>query len=441
MRNISVVILAAGAGTRMKSPTPKVLHRLAGREMIDFAIRAALSVSSDVRVVLFHEFDLIAAHIGAEFGESGEFGGRVRCVRQDHLRFPGTGGAAMAGIEGDCGDRIVVLNGDMPLITPEFVKILSEKEEAIAISVFELEDPSGYGRVIIRENRVEKIVEEKDASEAEKSVNIVNAGVYSFSREFLTSFLPQLQNNNAQKEYYITDLIAIAAANGIPIGAVKGDRATLMGINSKSDLANAEKIYEDNLKKQLMNSGVIMRMPETIFIDDRAVFEGECILENGVVISGACKIKNSHIKTYSVIEESVIIESDIGPMAHIRPQSQIVKTHIGNFVETKNAKLNGVKAGHLSYLGDAEIGENTNIGAGTITCNYDGKKKHKTTIGKDVFIGSDTQLVAPVTIPDNVIIGAGTTVTKSCESGDLVLSRTEQKNIAGFFARFFGKTC
>jgi bifunctional UDP-N-acetylglucosamine pyrophosphorylase/glucosamine-1-phosphate N-acetyltransferase len=422
--------MAAGAGTRMKSQTPKVLHMLSGKRLIDYPILAAQSVSDDVQVVLFHQREQVEAHIRKSFEN-------VRCVCQDHENLPGTAGAVMAAKPKY--DRVVVLNGDMPLITPEFTRSLASRTEDVAISVFAAMNPSGYGRVIMRGDLVQRIVEEKDASDGEKKINIVNAGVYSFSKEFLNEFLEKIENDNGQNEFYLTDLISLAVKNKKTISAVWGNEIVLMGINSKSDLSAAERIHQEIIKSNLMNRGILMRMPETVFIDASAIFEGECIVENGAVILGQSRIVRSIIKAHSIVEDSIIIDSDIGPMAHIRPNSEIRKTHIGNFVETKNAKLNGVKAGHLSYLGDATIDDGTNIGAGTITCNYDGKSKHQTIIGKNVFIGSDTQLVAPVIIPDNVLIGAGTTVVKDPKEGDLVLSRSEQKSIAGFFFKFFGK--
>ncbi len=210
------------------------------------------------------------------------------------------------------------------------------------------------------------------------------------------------------------------------------------GVNSKLDLAEAEVIMQRRIKEKLMMAGVIMRLPDTIYIDCRAEFEGECIIENGVSIQGASHIIDSHIKTHSIVEDSLLQNSDIGPMARIRPQSKIIDTHIGNFVEVKKSTLTGVKAGHLSYIGDATIDEGSNIGAGVITCNYDGKAKYQTIIGKNVFVGSDTQLLAPVTIEDDVIIAAGTTVNKNIARGELAISRAPLKKVAGFFDRFFG---
>ena len=211
------------------------------------------------------------------------------------------------------------------------------------------------------------------------------------------------------------------------------------GVNSKLDLAHAEEIFQRRIKTEWMKAGVTMRLPETIYIDSRATFKGECILENGVSIQGASHIIASHIKTHSVIEDAHIENSDVGPMGRIRPNTKLINTHIGNFVEVKKSTLKGVKAGHLAYLGDADIDEGTNIGAGTITCNYDGKNKYKTKIGKNVFVGSDTQLVAPVTIEDDVMIAAGSTITKNVAQGDLALSRTPMKTIKGFFYKFFGE--
>jgi bifunctional UDP-N-acetylglucosamine pyrophosphorylase/glucosamine-1-phosphate N-acetyltransferase len=426
---VSVVIMAAGAGTRMKSDRPKVLHSISGRPMLDYVLLAARSVSDDVQVVLYHQADRIEAHLKENFKNT-------TCLRQDHARYPGTGGAIMAAQPRH--DRVVVLNGDMPLITADFIQKLAAVKEAVGLSTFLREDPQGYGRVVTDGNRVEKIVEQKDATADQLLIQTVNAGVYSFDRHFLESALPQLSSANAQQEYYITDLIALANQKGQKVTAVLGDEATLMGVNSKAELAQAESRHQTRLKEAWMKAGVIMRLPESSWIDSRTLFEGECEIEPGVIIKGTSRIIRSTIKAHSVVESGELIDSQIGPMARIRPESVLNDSQIGNFVEIKKSTLAGVKAGHLSYLGDATIDEGTNVGAGTITCNYDGKAKHKTVIGKGVFIGSDTQIVAPVTIPDRVLIAAGSTVTKDPKSGDLVLSRTPQKSIAGFFDRFFG---
>ena len=428
--SISVVILAAGQGTRMKSATPKVLHSISGKPMLFHAIDAAQSLSDDVTVVLHHQAERIEKEIEKNYEN-------IHFHLQDAVRYPGTGGA-MKGIS--ClHDRVLILNGDMPLITKESLDALVAGDADINMSVIRMDNPAGYGRVIIESGEVREIVEEKDCSPEQKEVQTVNAGIYAVKKTLLERYIPALNNDNAQKEYYLTDIVKMAVDEGKHVHPVYVREEEFKGVNSKLDLAHAETIMQKRIKEKLMMSGVIMRLPETIYIDCRATFEGECILENGVCIQGNSHIADSHIKAHSVVEDAVLEKSDIGPMARIRPQSRLVDTHIGNFVEVKKSTLVGVKAGHLSYLGDATIGEGSNIGAGTITCNYDGKAKYRTVIGKNVFVGSDSQLVAPVTIEDDVIIAAGTTVTKDVASGELAISRTAMKTVSGFFYKFFRK--
>lgn len=428
----SVIILAAGAGTRMKSTTPKVLHKISGKEMLYYSIKEAKKISDDITVVLYTQAELVQNLMRKYFDD-------VNFHIQDFANLPGTGGAVM-GIAPK-HEKVLVLNGDMPLIqAKELEKLtIASKDLPIVMTVLELESANGYGRVVVQNGEVKKIVEQKDCSEDELAINTANAGIYCFERDYLMSHLPLLTNQNVQKEYYITDLVEMAIEKNLKVLPVAVSEENFKGVNSKIDLANAEVIHQKRIKEELMANGVIMRLPDTIYIEEGAKFEGECILENNVAVLGNSFISNSHIKSSSVIENSIIKDSDVGPMARIRPDSNLHKTHIGNFVEVKKASLNEVKAGHLSYLGDCEIDSGTNVGAGTITCNYDGKNKFKTKIGKNVFIGSDTQLVAPVEIPDDVLIAAGSTVTKNPQSGDLVISRTAQKSIAGFFYKFFGK--
>jgi bifunctional UDP-N-acetylglucosamine pyrophosphorylase/glucosamine-1-phosphate N-acetyltransferase len=428
--SISVVIMAAGQGTRMKSKTPKVLHKICGKPMIYYAIREAKKLSDDVQVVLYHEAEAIKAVIESEFEGIGF------CI-QDHVNFPGTAGAVMAA-NPKC-DRVIVLNGDMPLVSADAIRPLLDHDGDAVMCAISLQNPSGYGRVVTDGDEVVRIVEEKDANAIERKIGLVNAGVYAFKAEFLKDALSMIDSNNAQKEYYLTDTIGYGVKSGKSIKWVSVTEEEFKGVNSKVDLAHAEEIMLEGIRTKWMREGVTMRLPQTIYIDDAVEFVGECEIESHCVIKGSSRIERSTVKAGSVIEDAVMIDSDCGPMARLRPKTVIKGTHIGNFVECKNARLNGVKAGHLSYLGDCTAEDGTNIGAGTITCNYDGVKKYETKIGKNVFIGSDTQLVAPVTLEDNTMIAAGTTVTKSVESGSLALSRTPQKNIAGFFDRFFGK--
>ena len=427
--NLSIIILAAGKGTRMKSSLPKVLHKISGKEMLYYSIEEAKKLSDDIHVVLYHQSSLVQESMEKYFSD-------VNYHIQDHEKFPGTGGAVM-GITFK-NEKVLVLNGDMPLIEAIELKQLTSNNDKLTMSVLDLKSADGYGRVVVDKNRVKKIVEQKDCTSYELEINIANAGIYCFDKSFLLENLPKLSNDNNQKEYYITDLVELAVQNDINVVPVFVKEENFKGVNSKFDLANAEVIHQNRIKENFLKEGVSMRLPETIYIDSSVEIEGESILENGVTLLGNTKIINSHIKVNSVVEDSIIENSDIGPMARIRPLSILKDTHIGNFVEVKKSILTGVKAGHLSYLGDSSIDEGSNIGAGTITCNYDGKNKFKTIIGKNVFIGSDTQLIAPITIEDDVMIAAGSTITSDVKSGDLALSRIKQKSIKGFFYKFFG---
>ncbi|MCG3683753.1 bifunctional UDP-N-acetylglucosamine diphosphorylase/glucosamine-1-phosphate N-acetyltransferase GlmU [Aliarcobacter butzleri] len=423
----SIIILAAGAGTRMKSDTPKVLHKISGKPMLYYSIKEALKLSDDITVVLYHQFEKVKVEIEKYFSN-------INFVIQDHKNYPGTGGAVM-GITPKY-EKVLVLNGDMPLIQASELEKF-DIDATIVMSVLELESADGYGRVIIENGNVKKIVEQKDASEDELKITTANAGIYQFETKFLLENLPKLDNNNAQKEYYITDLVEMAISQGKVLKPLVVNEENFKGVNSKVELADAEVIHQNRIKKEFMKAGVIMRLPDTIYIEEGVEIEGESIIENGVSLLGNAKIINSHIKTNSVVEDSIVKDSDVGPMGRVRPGSELTNTHIGNFVETKKAKLTGVKAGHLSYLGDCSIDEGTNIGCGTITCNYDGINKHQTIIGKNVFVGSDTQFVAPVNIEDDVLIGAGSTVTGNVKKGELYLTRAKAKTIDGFFYKHF----
>ena len=431
MNNISIVILAAGKGSRMKSPKAKVLHSISGKPMLYHIVKESLHVSDDVTVVVAHQKDAVIAEVSKDFPN-------ITFVIQDDVNFPGTGGAMKNVVTKN--EKVLVLNGDMPLITADALQGFLTTNADIVLSIFDLQDPSGYGRVKIENGEVSYIVEQKDANEYELAITHVNAGIYAFKKEVLENYIPKLSNANAQNEYYLTDVIKMAKDDGLVIKPLLVDEEHFKGVNSKIDLAASEEIMQERIRNKWMAEGVIMNLPYTIYIEEGVVFEGECIVENNCRITGKSIIKNSIIKSSSVVEDSVLIDSDIGPLAHIRPASHIEGTHIGNFVEVKKSILKGVKAGHLSYLGDSEIDEGTNIGAGTITCNYDGIKKYKTIIGKNVFIGSDSQLVAPVTIEDDVMIAAGTTVTSgTVAKGSLAISRTKIKFLEGFYYKFFAK--
>lgn len=428
---ISIVILAAGKGSRMKSNKAKVLHNVCGKPMLYHIIKASKKISNDISVVISHQKEAVQAQMESFFSD-------ITYVVQDAKNFPGTGGA-MKNVSVK-NERVLVLNGDMPLINEEALSGFLTTDADIVMSIFDLENPDGYGRVKIENNEVQYIVEQKDANKDELKISHVNAGIYALSRDVLNKYIPLLSNDNAQEEYYLTDVISMARADNLSIKPLLVDEEHFKGVNSKKDLADSEVIMLNRIKTKWMNTGVIMQLPETIYIEESVVFEGECIIENGCRISGETTIIDSHIKAGSIIEDSVVKNSDVGPLAHLRPLSYLEDTHIGNFVEVKKSKLKGVKAGHLSYLGDSEIDEGSNIGAGTITCNYDGVKKYKTIIGKNVFVGSDSQLVAPVTIEDDVIIAAGTTVTSgTVTKGSLAISRNPLNSKKDYYYKFFNK--
>lgn len=431
----SIVILAAGMGTRMKSNTPKVLHKICGEEILFYSIECALQLSDDVQVVIFHQAKEIQERCIQRFGK------KISFVLQDHHRFPGTGGALLQ--DGKLlqtkYSKLLILNGDMPLITPSSFEHFFNTS-SISVGVIKTLSPKGYGRIILKNGCIQKIVEEKDANEEEKKICIVNSGIYAFERQILESYLPKLNNQNAQREYYLTDIIKLASEDQVDILSIEVCEEDFRGINDKAQLANAQEVMLQRLRKKAMKEGVIMHLPHTIYLEKNVKFEGECEIEQGVQLFGQTLIQNSHIKAHSIIRDSQVFSSSIGPMAHIRPDSTISHSHIGNFVEVKNSNLEGIKAGHLSYLGDSEIGNGSNIGAGVITCNYDGKEKHKTKIGENVFIGSDCQLIAPLIIENHTLIGAGSTIRKNTQEGDLVISRNEQKHFKnGYFAFFKDK--
>ncbi|WP_144716891.1 bifunctional UDP-N-acetylglucosamine diphosphorylase/glucosamine-1-phosphate N-acetyltransferase GlmU [Campylobacter coli] len=426
----SILILAAGLGTRMKSEKPKVLQELCQKSMILHILEKAFAISEDVSVVLSHQKERVEKEILEHFP-------KTQILEQDLINFPGTAGALKGFTPKN--EKVLILCGDMPLVEKTSLEALLQSEGELSLAVFNARDAKSYGRVVIKDDQVEKIVEFKDANEEERKVSICNAGVYVIESKLLAQILPLIDNHNAAKEYYLTDSISLAKKQGASIKAVFVDEDEFMGINDKFELNIAQNLMQEKIKKHWMKQGVIFHLPQSTYIGMDVEFVGECEVYENVRIEGKSKIVNSIIKSSSVIENSIVENSDVGPLAHLRPKCELKDTHIGNFVECKNAKLNGVKAGHLSYLGDCEIESGTNIGCGTITCNYDGVKKHKTIIGKNVFVGSDTQFIAPVKIEDDVIIAAGSSVDCNVESGVLFINRAEKKLIKDYFYKKFQK--
>jgi bifunctional UDP-N-acetylglucosamine pyrophosphorylase/glucosamine-1-phosphate N-acetyltransferase len=445
--NISVIILAAGAGTRMRSSKPKVLHELAGIPMLEHVYNTSTKLGAkQIQVVYGHGGELVKQkchHFDVEWVLQEEQLGTAHAVQQ-------------AGPHINAEDVALVLYGDVPLIKVETLGILVDQVTGKNISLLtvKLPDPTGYGRIVRKDGKVIAIVEHKDATDEDRLIKEVNTGILAVKASYLNECLNKIDNNNAQGEYYLTDIIALAVDEGNEVITTQVEHSyEVEGINDRSQLARLERIYQRGIAEKLLREGISLADPARIdvrgqlnagndsYIDINCIFEGEVNLGTNVIIGAGCVIKNStiacdcHIKPYSIIENAIIDKkTEVGPFARIRPGTHLKEnSRVGNFVEIKNTELGeNSKASHLSYLGDSEIGKNVNIGAGTITCNYDGANKYKTIIKDGAFIGSDTQLVAPVTIGKNATIGAGSTITKDAEDDTLTLSRSAQKSINGW---------
>ncbi len=454
---IKWLILAAGEGKRMKSSLPKVFHKVGGTPILLRILQISESLNIETGVVLGKNF---------EYGEKALKGVKTKIFKQS-ARL-GTAHAVMIAKEFYTipDDYTLISPGDTPLLTEKdikrFIDFSLERNADTSILTFRTSNPEGYGRVFENNGAFAKIVEEKDAGEEEKKNNLVNSGIYLFKNMVLLKHLNEVNNNNAQKEYYLTDLPSILKKHGYTIAVFKaGNEENFFGVNDRIQLSLCDNIAIKRNIEKAMENGVTIYQPHTVRIEDNVeigsdtiihphvVIERNCIIGKGNIIKTGAIISNSEIGDNCVIHEyshidgaKILSNCKIGPFARLRPQTVIHdQAKVGNFVETKKATLHrGVKASHLTYLGDCEIGENTNIGAGTITCNYDGEKKHRTEIGANCFIGSDTQLVAPVKIGDFSYIGAGSTITQDVPECSLALSRVKQKIIAGWPEKK-GKKC
>lgn len=445
--SLNVVILAAGQGTRMRSKLPKVLHQVGGKSMLGHTITTAENLGADRIIVIYgHGGDQVREIIQNE---------RIEWVEQKERL--GTGHAVQQAIpyfSGQNDEKILILYGDVPLVREETLKSLLEAQtqESMAVLTTILEDPFGYGRIVRNEGQnVQKIVEEKDADEATKQICEINTGILCASSQSLTAWLENIDNNNQQNEYYLTDCVGLAVQDGKKVEAVIcQDFSEVMGVNNRVHLAEMENIYQQRQRQALMINGATLRNPDSIYVEGLADIGNDIIIEPNVLLKGKVSIGDdvkigmnsviinsqisagTEIHPNTVIEDSSIGENcEIGPFARVRPQTELAaKVKLGNFVEVKKSSIaSGSKVNHLSYVGDAEIGEKTNIGAGTICCNYDGANKHKTIIGDNVFIGSDTQLVAPVKVENGATIGAGSTITRDVPAEKLTLSRSKQTTV------------
>ena len=444
----TAVILAAGAGTRMKSAKPKVLHEVMGKPMVSHVIsQVRKSGSENIIVVVGHGAHQVREALSDE--------GVSFAVQKEQL---GTGHAVIQALDQipEEGDVFIVC-GDTPLITAETLGRFAEYHEKsgaeLTVLTAEYDDPSGYGRIIRgKDGSLLRIVEQKDATEEEKLVKEVNAGMYCVKASFLRESLPKLSNDNAQNEYYITDLIAMAAEKGAAAAFCAEDAEEIMGVNNRVQLAAAAKVMRRRINERLMMDGVTIVDPDTTYIDDTVVIgndteigpdtiiKGNTRIGINVTIGGGCLIEDSVIGDDVDILKSVIKKSsvgsrtNVGPFAYLRPGNDIGEDcKVGDFVEFKNSFFgDGSKASHLAYIGDADVGNDCNVGCGVIFANYDGKKKHRTSVGDRVFIGSNSNLVAPVTVNDDAFIAAGTTVTKEVEEGALSIGRVVDRQEEGW---------
>ena len=444
---MNIVILAAGQGKRMHSNLPKVLHPLAGKALVSHVIDCARQLSPQTLCLVYgHGGDAVRSTLDAP--------DLAWALQEPQL---GTGHAVQQALPHLKGDgTTLILYGDVPLIRTETLKTLVQAAHgALAILTVELADPTGYGRIVRNEaGQVVRIVEQKDASAEERNIREINTGIMAMPTARLGEWLSRLSNNNAQKEYYLTDIVSMAVAEGLPIHTTHPKKEwEVVGVNNKVQLAELERVAQRDSAEQLMEQGVRLADParldvrgeltcgRDVFIDVNCVFEGKVELEEAVEVGPNCVIKNARIgagtrlAAFTHIEDAIVgPDGQIGPFARLRPGTELgADVHIGNFVEIKKTKIAAhSKANHLAYLGDAIIGSRVNVGAGTITCNYDGANKFQTIIEDDAFIGSDTQLVAPVTVGRGATLGAGTTLTKDAPPDTLTLSRTKQVSVTGW---------
>ena len=448
MTKVNFVILAAGKGTRMRSAIPKVLHKVSGRSMLGHVVAAVESLGKARKII-------VTGH-GAEQVEQ-QFKSPTTIFTQQKEQL-GTGHAVQMAIPALCSDAVViVLYGDVPLIRPSTIeKILDVvTETTMGLLTINLENPQGYGRIVRNgQQEITEIIEQKDASVEQLKITEVNTGVLALRSTQLREWLPKITNNNAQGEYYLTDLVAIARAEGVEVISVNPESATeVEGVNNRIQLSQLERAHQRQLAEVLMESGTSLADPARFdqrgelnagtdnFIDINCVFNGSVTIGSNVSIGANCQISDSTIGDGVSILPNTIIESSVvgdravvGPFARLRPGTKMESdTKVGNFVETKKTLVGkGSKINHLSYVGDAQLGENVNIGAGTITCNYDGVSKHKTDLGDGVFVGSNSTLVAPIKVDKGGFIAAGSTVTTEVPSDSLAVGRAKQRNIKGW---------
>ena len=442
---LSIVILAAGKGTRMNSQLPKVLQPLAGKPILQYVLDITYSLQpNNISIVAGHKSEMLR-----ELIKDKNISWRIQNTQL------GTGHAVIQAIPDLNSDKTLILYGDVPLIKKADLQSLIKKSDTgLAVMTHIKNDANGYGRILREDNKIQGIIEDKDCNKEQKKIKEINTGILAADTKYLKQWLNRLSNENAQKEYYLTDIVKFAVEDNITVSSHEvEEEVSISGVNSKSELAYIERGLQLNKAEELMEKGVTVLDPnridirgqlkcgQDVTIDVGCIFVGNVNLGNNVHIKPYSFIKNSNIDENSTIEAFSHIDSSkvgsscrVGPYARLRPGTVLEsEVHIGNYVEIKNSLVDqGTKINHLSYIGDSEIGKNVNIGAGTITCNYDGVDKHKTIIEDDVFVGSNTQIVAPLKVGKGATIGAGSTITKDVPKNDLTLSRAQQKTISGW---------
>ena len=444
---LEILILAAGKGTRMRSDLPKVLHRLAGKPLLGHVVDTAHELGATQACVVYG------------------FGGEAvpQAIADDKLTFVlqaeqhGTGHAVKQALPKLADDGVtLVLYGDVPLTHAATLQplVAAARDGRLGLLTVNLAHPDGYGRIVRENGRVTRIVEHKDASLAERAIQEVNTGILAVATRHLKQWIAELKNDNAQGEYYLTDIIALAVRDGVEVNTHQPEHEwEVLGVNSKAQLAELERIHQSEIAQGLLDAGVTLMDPvrldvrgvlacgRDVLIDVNCVFEGHVTLGDGVQVGANCVLRNvtvaagTRIDAFTLIDDAAIGEANrLGPFSRIRPGTTLARdVHVGNFVEIKNSQIDtGSKINHLSYVGDTTMGKKVNIGAGTITCNYDGANKHRTVIEDEVFVGSDTQLVAPITVGRGATLGAGTTLTRDAPAGELTLSRAKQLTISGW---------
>lgn len=439
MNAISLVILAAGQGSRMQSELPKVLHPLASTPLVLHALRAGATLDpAHVVVVVGHGGDAVAKVVQAENPDA------VIVQQAEQLGTAHAVAQARAALDGVAGD-VVVLYGDTPFLRPETLDAMRDARASADIVVlgFHAADPGRYGRLIVNGDALEAIVEWKDATEDQRAVTLCNSGVVCADRATLFDLIAQVGNDNAAGEYYLTDIVALGRAHGLTAQVVTCPEAETLGINTRSELARAEAAFQAHARIEALDNGVTLTAPDTVIFAQDTLIGRDAIVEPYVVFGPGVTIESgATIRAFSHLEGChVSAGAIVGPYARLRPGAELAEdVRVGNFVEIKNARLDeGAKVNHLTYVGDAEVGARANLGAGTVTCNYDGVFKHRTTIGPDAFIGSSTMLVAPVSVGARAMTGSGSVITSDVPDGALALGRAAQVNKPGLAARLMDK--